>query len=109
MLRYGCLFAVLRRCCSLAATTDNTAATANDDGTATHDGCCSGRHLCRSHFRLFAFLAYAGSPYLNWNYSDPETAVAGTALHAFEFVFVRIAPFALAGMIAGAVLTRKRK
>lgn len=58
---------------------------------------------------VFAVLAFAGSPYLNWNYSDPETAVAGTALHAFEFVFVRIAPFALAGMIAGAVLTRKRK
>ncbi len=58
---------------------------------------------------VFALLALAGSPYLNWNYSDPETAVAGTALHAFEFLFVRIAPFVLIGAVAGAVLTRKRK
>ena len=58
---------------------------------------------------IFVFLALAGSPYLNWNYSDPETAVAGTALHAFEFLFVRIAPFVLVGAVAGAVLTWKRK
>ena len=58
---------------------------------------------------IFVFLALAGSPYLNWNYSDPETAVAGTALHAFEFLFVRIAPFVLVGAIAGAVRTWKRK
>ena len=58
---------------------------------------------------IFVLLALAGSPYLNWNYSDPETAVAGTALHAFEFLFVRIAPFVLVGAVAGAVLTWKRK
>ena len=58
---------------------------------------------------VFVLLALAGSPYLNWNYSDPETAVAGTALHAFEFLFVRIAPFVLVGAVAGAVLTWKRK
>ena len=57
---------------------------------------------------VFAILCAAKSPYLNWDYSDPETAVAGAALHAFEFVFVRIAPFALIGTITGAVLTRKR-
>ena len=57
---------------------------------------------------VFAILCTAKSPYLNWDYSDPETAVAGAALHAFEFVFVRIAPFALIGTITGAVLTRKR-
>ena len=57
----------------------------------------------------FALICAAGSPYLNWNFSDPETAVAGTALHAFEWVFVRIAPFALIGAVAGAVLTRRRK
>ena len=57
----------------------------------------------------FALICAAGSPYLNWNFGDPETAVAGTALHAFEWVFVRIAPFALIGAVAGAVLTRRRK
>lgn len=57
---------------------------------------------------VFAILCTAKSPYLNWDYSDPETAVAGAALHAFEFLFVRIAPFALIGTITGAVLTRKR-
>ncbi len=57
---------------------------------------------------VFAVIAVAGSPYLNWDYSDPETAVAGTALHAFEFVFVRVAPLALIGTVIGAVLTRKR-
>ena len=58
---------------------------------------------------VFAILCTAKSPYLNWDYSDPETAVAGAALHAFEFLFVRIAPFALIGTITGAVLTRKRE
>lgn len=53
-------------------------------------------------------ISISGSPYLKWDYSFPETAVAGTVLHAFEFVFVRIAPFALIGTIIGAVLTRRR-
>ncbi len=57
----------------------------------------------------FVIICTAGSPYLNWDFSDPETAVAGTALHAFEWIFVRIAPFALIATVAGAVLTRKRK
>ncbi len=54
-------------------------------------------------------VVLAKSPYLNWDYSDPEKAVVGTFMHAFEFVFVRIAPFALAGTIVGAILTRKRR
>lgn len=57
---------------------------------------------------LFIIISTAESPYLNWDFSNPETAVAGTALHAFEWIFVRIAPFALIGTIVGAVLTRKR-
>ncbi len=54
-------------------------------------------------------LVAAGSPYLNWNYEDPETAVAGTFFHAFEWVFFRVAPLALAGTLIGAVLTVRRK
>lgn len=58
---------------------------------------------------MFAALYLDGSSYLDWDYSDPETAVSGALLHAFEFVFVRIAPLAFVGAVVGAVLTRKRK
>ena len=49
-----------------------------------------------------------GSPYLGWDYSDPETAVFGAAFHVFEYLFVRLAPVALVGTFAGALLTRQR-
>lgn len=48
------------------------------------------------------------SPYLNWNFADPETAVVGTAFHIFEFCFFRLAPFALLGAVIGAIITAKR-
>lgn len=48
------------------------------------------------------------SPYLNWNFTDPETAVVGTAFHIFEFCFFRLAPFALLGAVIGAIITAKR-
>ncbi|MBS6475519.1 MAG: helix-turn-helix transcriptional regulator, partial [Clostridiales bacterium] len=38
---------------------------------------------------IFAALMALNSPYLGWNYSDPETAVFGAAFHAFEWLFVR--------------------
>ena len=57
---------------------------------------------------LFIIIGTAGSPYLNWDFGNPEIAVAGTVLHAFEWIFVRIAPFALIATIVGAVLPRKR-
>lgn len=56
----------------------------------------------------FAVLIALESPYLGWNYSDPETAVVGVALHAFEFLYVRIAPLVFIGSVVGSVLTRKR-
>ena len=48
------------------------------------------------------------SPYLGWDYSAPETAVMGVALHAFEWGFVRLAPFALAASLVDVFLTRKK-
>lgn len=48
------------------------------------------------------------SPYLGWNYSDPETAVAGAAFHAFEWLFVRLAPLVLISAVIGLVLTRNK-
>ena len=57
---------------------------------------------------VFTALAVVNSPYLGWDYSAPETAVMGVAIHAFEWGFVRLAPFALIAALVGAFLTRKR-
>lgn len=64
--------------------------------------------LCAVIVTFFAVLIVIKSPYLGWDLSDPETAVMGTAFHAFEWLFVRIAPFVLIGAIVGIVLTRKK-
>lgn len=52
-------------------------------------------------------LASIGGSYLEWDFSNPEYAVAGTMLHGFEWVFARMVPIILAGSIAGAVASRK--
>ena len=57
---------------------------------------------------VFAALAVVNSPYLGWDYSAPETAVMGVAIHAFEWGFVRLAPFALIAAMVGVFLTRKK-
>lgn len=57
---------------------------------------------------IFAVLLEVQSPYLGWDYSDPETAVVGVAFHAFEWLFVRVAPILLIGAIVGVFLTRKK-
>ena len=57
---------------------------------------------------IFAALFVWNSPYLGWDYSDPETAVVGVFFHAFEWLFVRLAPIVFVGAIAGICLTRKR-
>ena len=36
---------------------------------------------------LFILLAVVGSPYQNWNYSDPEWSVIGTIWHSFEWIY----------------------
>lgn len=57
---------------------------------------------------IFAVLIALNSPYLGWDYSDPELAVAGVIYHAAEWLFVRLAPIILIGAIAGIFLTRKK-
>ena len=52
-------------------------------------------------------LAAIGGSYLEWDFSNPEYAVAGTMLHRFEWIFARMAPIILAGSITGAVASRK--
>lgn len=57
----------------------------------------------------FIILASMHSSYLGWDYNDPELAVAGTIMHGFEFVFVRLAPFAFIASVIGIVITYKKK
>ena len=64
--------------------------------------------LCVGVVLGFVFLAAAGSPYLNWNDGDTETAVFAAAYHLFEYVFVRAAPFLLLGGVVGIILTYKK-
>lgn len=64
--------------------------------------------LCTVIVAIFAVLIVLNSPYLGWDYSDPETAVAGVVFHVFEWLFVRIAPLALIGSIVGVCLSRKK-
>ena len=46
--------------------------------------------LCAVVVVISAVLLALNSPYLGWDYSDPETAVVGVAFHAFEWLFVRL-------------------
>ena len=65
--------------------------------------------LCGAVILIFAALFVWNSPYLSWDYSDPETAVVGVFFHAFEWLFVRLAPIVFVGAVAGICLTRKRE
>lgn len=79
------------------------------------------RSACRRRFLLCAFaatflvvvlmmmcLGLVGGEYLSWDYKDPEMAFAATALHAFEWLFVRFSPLLLLGSAAGFCLVWKR-
>lgn len=64
--------------------------------------------LCTIIIITFIALALLNSPYLDWDYSNPEKAVLGVNFHIIEWLFVRGAPIVLIGSIIGIVLTRKR-
>ena len=64
--------------------------------------------LCVVMVGIFIVLILLNSPYLNWNYNDPEKAVLGVAIHSFEWVFMRIAPIIFIGLVIGIFLTRKK-
>ena len=57
--------------------------------------------ICAMILVMFAALIIVNSPYLGWDYSDPETAVLGVAFHAFEWLFVRVAPVILIAALIG--------
>lgn len=64
--------------------------------------------LCTLIVMIFIALAVMDNSYLNWNYNDPELAVAGTILHGFEFIFIRLAPIAFLVSVIGIVITYKK-
>lgn len=64
--------------------------------------------LCIIILIIFISLVLLNSPYLNWNYNDPEKAVLGVAIHSFEWVFIRIAPVIFIGLVIGIFFTRKK-
>lgn len=63
---------------------------------------------CAAIVILFAVLVAVQSSYLDWNYSDPETAVFGATFHVFEWLFVRLAPLVLIGAIVAIFVSRKK-
>ena len=65
--------------------------------------------LCASIILVFLALALMQSPYLNWDYSNPQLATAGTILHGFEWVFVRLAPIVFILAAIGIVITYKNR
>ena len=65
--------------------------------------------VCVSIAMIFAALAAVNGAYLDWDYSDPALAAAGTILHGFEFVFVRLAPLVFLACVVGLVMTRRSK
>lgn len=64
--------------------------------------------LCIIIISIFILLTLLNSPYLNWDYSNPECSVLGVAFHSFEWLFVRIAPIVLIGLTIGVFLTRNK-
>ena len=65
--------------------------------------------LCAAIVIIFIALAFMNSSYLDWNYKDLELAMAGTIMHGFEFLFVRIAPIVFLIFVAGIVVTYKKR
>lgn len=65
--------------------------------------------LCLIIIITAVLLFILGSPYSDWDYTDPETAVLGTAAHSFEWLFVRIAPLIFIASAAGIIFTLKKK
>lgn len=63
--------------------------------------------LCIAIVAIFAVLFALESPYLGWDYGDPETTVLAVAFHSFEWLFVRVAPIILIGAGIGIFATRK--
>ena len=64
--------------------------------------------LCVGLILIFFVVLGIDGSYLNWDYKNPELAAAAVLIHGFEWVFIRIFPIALIGLIVGIVVTRKK-
>ena len=58
---------------------------------------------------FFVLLALLGSPYLTWDYGNPEWSVIGTLWHSFEWTFFRIAPLLIIIITVIIILFIKRE
>lgn len=65
--------------------------------------------LCAIIVMVFVGVGILNSPYLGWDYSDPETAVLGVAFHSFEWLFVRVTPIIFIAAIIGIFFTFKKE
>ena len=64
--------------------------------------------LCIIIIIIFISLILLNSPYFNWDYSNPENTVLGVLFHSFEWLFIRIAPIIIIGLMIGIFLTRRK-
>ena len=65
--------------------------------------------VCVGVLAVAVILVMVGSPYLGWDYSDPETAVLGVAFHSLEWLFVRVAPPLFLAALVGIFFTYKKE
>ena len=65
--------------------------------------------ICIILIMIFLGITTLGNNYMEWDYNDPELSILGVGIHAFVWLFIRIAPFALIGSIVGICLTRKKQ
>ena len=65
--------------------------------------------LCVGLILIFFVVLEIDGSYLNWDYKNPVLAAAGVLIQGFEWVFIRLFPIALIGLIVGVVITRKTK
>ena len=64
--------------------------------------------LCILIVCIFVGVGILDNSYLKWDYSNQEWAILGVSVHAFVWIFVRIAPFIFIGSVIGVCLTRKK-
>ena len=64
--------------------------------------------LCVVTVVILILIASTGNSYLEWDYSNPELAVSGVIIHAFVWIFVRIAPFIILGSVIGICMTIRK-
>ena len=65
--------------------------------------------VCGMIAAVFITFASMNSEYLTWDFHKPELAIAGTLLHGFEFLFVRLAPFVFVSAVIGIVFTYRKR